>query len=236
MSMQNNGRRFNPRQKEESLLRHLDFVAKSRSASFEPGRDDWKAGALPTELPPHFRSYFNPKNQLCQRGSPCFVKNGATELANLAGGYALCARADGKSKLTIQAVTSSVRYLERFLDSEGLPTDVTQIWAGEIRAFIIYLQRKRCFSEHPCSRPQEKVLSSHSVNSYMRSIRAFWSWLIAEGIVDRTPFSVVKVPKAQKKVVNTFSGKQLEALLAAIDVSTAEGFRDYTLVLTLLDQ
>jgi len=128
-----------------------------------------------------------------------------------------------------------VRYLERFLDSEGLPTDVTQIWAGEIRAFIIYLQRKRCFSEHPCSRPQEKVLSSHSVNSYMRSIRAFWSWLIAEGIIDRTPFSIVKVPKAQKKVVNTFSGKQLEALLAAIDLSTAEGFRDYTLVLTLLD-
>ena len=92
MSMQNSGRRFNPRQKEEYLLRHLDFVAKSRSASFEPGRDDWKAGTLPTELLPHFRSYFSPKNQLCQRGSTCFVKNGATELDNLIGGYALCAR------------------------------------------------------------------------------------------------------------------------------------------------
>ena len=92
MSMQNNGRRFNPYQEEESLLRHLDFVAKSRRASFEPRRDDWKAGALPTELPPRFRSYFSPKNQLCQRGSTCFAKNGATELDNLIGGYALCAR------------------------------------------------------------------------------------------------------------------------------------------------
>jgi hypothetical protein len=61
MSMQNSGRHHTPHRKEEYLLRHLNFVAKSQNASFEPGDPDWKAGALPTELPPQIRSYFNLK-------------------------------------------------------------------------------------------------------------------------------------------------------------------------------
>ena len=69
----------------------------------------------------------------------------------------------------------------------------------------------------------------------MRSIKSFWSWLITEGIIERTPFSIVKVPKAQKKIINTFSVTQLKELLDTINVSTAEGFRDYTVILTLLD-
>ena len=92
MSWLKRGRHYNPHnphQQEESLLRPLNFVAKSQIVSYEPRGYDWKAGALPTELPPQIRSYFSPKNQLCQRGSTCFVKNGATELANLIGGYEL---------------------------------------------------------------------------------------------------------------------------------------------------
>jgi len=127
MNVRNGDHSPNFLQQEESLLSHPNFVAKSRSASFEPGGLAWKAGTLPAELLPRFHSYFSPKNQLCQKGSPCFVKNGGTQLSNLIGGYALCAQAEGKSPKTIKAVTSSVRYLERFLDSEGLTADINLI-------------------------------------------------------------------------------------------------------------
>jgi len=77
-----------------------------------------------------------------------------------------------------------VRYLEEFLRSEGLPTDVTRIGLGEIRAFILYLQRKKCFSGHPLNKTQERGLSGHTINCYLRSVRAFWSWLVLEEIID----------------------------------------------------
>jgi len=82
-----------------------------------------------------------------------------TDLGYLIAGYSLCARSERKSKNTIDIVINSVRYFEGFLQSEGLPTDVTGIGVGEIRAFILYLQQKRCFSNHPFSRPQERELS-----------------------------------------------------------------------------
>jgi integrase/recombinase XerD len=170
--------------------------------------------------------------------SACFVKNAQrspTDLANLSAGYRLCAKSEGKSKSTIDIVTSSIRYFEQFLISDGMETDVTLITAREIRAFILYLQRKSCFSEHPYIQPRQHGLSSHTVHCYLRSVRAFWSWLADEEIIHDNPFHRVKLPRVTKKVIPTFSPSQLQGLLSAINTSTDEGFRDYAMILTLLD-
>jgi site-specific recombinase XerD len=108
-------------------------------------------------------------------------------------GYRLCAATEGKSKNTIDIVASSINYLADFLYSEGLSTDVLEISHREIRAFILYLQRKRCFSSHPHDSPQDRGLSSHTVHCYLRSIRAFWSWLVEEEIVDDTHFTQLAI-------------------------------------------
>jgi len=113
---------------------------------------------------------------------------------------------EGKSDKTIAIVASSVRYLEEFLRSEGLATDVTHIGPTEIRAFILYLQQKRCFSGHPLNKTQERGLSGHTINCYLRSIRAFWSWLVSEEIIETNPLARVKIPKPPRKVIPTLSG------------------------------
>jgi len=61
--------------------------------------------------------------------------------------YGLCARGEGKSQKSIEIVTRSVSYLERFLDSAGMPADVATIGHDDIRAFALYLQRKPCFAD-----------------------------------------------------------------------------------------
>jgi site-specific recombinase XerD len=164
-----------------------------------------------------------------------FAPGKSTELSHLLAGYRLCAKSEGKSKNTIDIVASSINYLANYLYSEGLPTDVLEITHTEIRAFILYLQRKRCFSHHPYSRPQDRPLSSHTVHCYLRSIRAFWSWLVEEEIVDENPFHRVKLPKVISKITPTFSPEQLHCLVSVIDTSTPEGYRDYTIIITLLD-
>ena len=49
------------------------------------------------------------------------------------------------------------------------------------------------------------------------------------------PFAKVRIPKAPQKVIPTFSESQIQALLGVIHTPTPVGFRDWTMVLTLLD-
>jgi site-specific recombinase XerC len=94
---------------------------------------------------------------------------------------------------------SSVRYLGEFLYAQGLSTDVADIGANEIRMFRVHLQQKNRFSSHPYAKSQQGKLSGHTVSCYLRSLRAFWSWLVSEGIVDSNPFHKVKIPKPPRK-------------------------------------
>jgi site-specific recombinase XerD len=128
-----------------------------------------------------------------------------------------------------------VRYLISFLNSSCLTTNAGEIGPDEIRAFVIHLQNKKCFSGHPFSRPQERGLSSYTINCYLRSIRAFWSWLLSEGIVDYNPFTRVRLPRTQQKIIPTLSEDQILRVLSVIDMDTTEGFRNCAIVLTLLD-
>jgi site-specific recombinase XerD len=125
--------------------------------------------------------------------------------------------------------------LAGFLSSGGISTDVIQISRHEIRAFILYLQQRRCFSGHRFNHVQDRVITGHSINCYLRSFRIFFSWLVSENIIAANPFDQVKIPRPPRKVIPTFSNFQIQQLLNVIDSSTADGYRDYTIILTLLD-
>jgi site-specific recombinase XerD len=174
-------------------------------------------------------------SQQGKQGKQAAPATSATDLERLLQGYRLFAKTEGKSERTIAIVVSSVTYLERFLSSEGLPTDAALIGPSEIRAFILHLLHKRCFSCHRFTKPQDKGLSGHTINCYLRSVRSFWSWLASEGLVSSHPFDKLKIPKAPRKVIPTFVEAQIGQLLGTIDISTPEGYRDQAIILTLLD-
>jgi site-specific recombinase XerD len=168
-------------------------------------------------------------NRIVQRQSR------ATQLDNLIQGYRLYAQTEGKSPKTITITTTAVTTFRHFLETNRFPTDVTEIGARELREFILYLQRVRAFEHHPFTRPQNRGLSGHATNCYLRAIRAFWSWLVREEIIPLNPFAKVRIPRPPKKVIPAFSESQIQALLAMMNTSTPLGFRDWTAILTLLD-
>lgn len=53
--------------------------------------------------------------------------------------------------------------------------------------------------------------------------------------MEYNPFERVKIPRPPRKVIPTFSDSQIQELLNAIGAGTPEGYRDHTIVLTLLD-
>ncbi|MFH0914365.1 MAG: hypothetical protein V1849_03645, partial [Chloroflexota bacterium] len=151
-----------------------NFVSNPCSPSFDGRQFAWEASTLPLSYTRSIRIYSNPKICSCKGGVLASSKSG-TDIGSLLHGYQLCSATEGKSPNSLAIVTRSVTYLYNFLCSNGLSTDVTQIGAGELRTFILYLQQKRCFSNHPYSKAQQRGLSGHTINTYMRSIRAFGS-------------------------------------------------------------
>jgi integrase/recombinase XerD len=162
-------------------------------------------------------------------------KSHSTELNNLIEYDLFCGQAEGKSQKTIDLTALALSKLKRFLAESHLPTDARMIGSDDIRAFILHLQGSKRFANHPYAKRQERGLSGLSINCYLRAIRAAFNRWVDEGLLERSPFERVKVPKAPKKVIPTFSEQQLDAFFRAIDTSTPEGFRDYTLFLLYLD-
>jgi integrase/recombinase XerD len=113
--------------------------------------------------------------------------------------------------------------------------DITSISHHHIRSFILHLQQKRRFSGHRFNLVQDKGLSGHTINCYLRSLRIFFSWLVSEDVIDNNPFDRVKIPRPPRKVIATFSDSQIQQLLNTIDTGTAEGYRNLTIIVTLLD-
>jgi len=146
--------------------------------------------------------------------------------------YSICAKAEGMSPKTVSGVSDAIRYFTRFL---GGDIDLEDVTASELRRFIIALQQRKAFSGHRFTRTQERGLSPDSIASYVRAIKSFFSFLEREGLMAENPIKKVKTPKTPRKVMPTFSEQDIEKLLAQPNKRTNEGYRDYVVMLTLLD-
>jgi integrase/recombinase XerD len=113
--------------------------------------------------------------------------------------------------------------------------DISSITADDLRRFIITLQNTGKFREHPFNRPQETRISALSIQTYCRGIKAFFSCLLREGLIEANPVANVRMPRTPTKVAPTFSEQEIQRLLASPDRKTYTGFRDYALMLTYLD-
>ncbi|HEY95028.1 MAG TPA: tyrosine-type recombinase/integrase [Dehalococcoidia bacterium] len=147
--------------------------------------------------------------------------------------YRICAQAEGKSPKTIRWITTSVSYFSDFLGPDR--QDIDELTGNDLRYFIIDLQQKPKFLNHPYNNPQQENISAQSIETYARGIRAFFSYLYREELIKNNPMQKVKMPKVPKITVPTFSQKEIETLISQPDKKTDTGFRDYALLLAFID-
>jgi len=155
-----------------------------------------------------------------------------TTLSDALAAYRICAKAEGKSPKTIRFILQSVSYFGAFLGENQNLIDIT---ANDLRRFIIALGDVHKFSNHPFNKPQTAKLSPQSIQTYCRGIKTLFSYLQREELIEHNPMEKVRMPRAPKKIVPTFSEKDIEKLLSQPNKSTDVGFRDYVIMLTFLD-
>ena len=156
-------------------------------------------------------------------------------LVRLIESYALCLSTEGKSTKTIVWYIANLIRFAKFLSNNHLPESVTDIGKQEARQFISHLQTEVTRWEGNSSIHDDGRLSAYSVQGYARTIKAFWTWLADEGYITRNPMTSLKLPNTPRKVISTFSQEQVQKTLSAIDKKSSHGFRNYTMILLLLD-
>jgi integrase/recombinase XerD len=155
-----------------------------------------------------------------------------TTLSDALAANRIWAKAEGKSPKMVRFAVQSVGYFGAFLDGDPNPVD---IGANDLRRFIIALGDVHKFSNHPYNKPLAARLSPYSIQTYCRGVKTFFSYLLREELIEHNPMEKVRMPRAPKNVVPTFSERDVERLLSQPDKSTDVEFRDYVILLTFLD-
>jgi integrase/recombinase XerD len=157
------------------------------------------------------------------------------DLQTLIDGYRLYCQAGGKSPHTIRWYMGKLGVFQEYLERQD-ELEVEKLTPQAIRAFVVHLQTEvRADERNPHKPARPEPLSPQTVQGYVRVLKAFFSWATREGLVQDNPTARVEVPKAPRMVVPTFTQAQIEAFLSVIDRSKPTGYRDYCIVLTLLD-
>lgn len=127
------------------------------------------------------------------------------------------------SEHTIKYYRNELLSFRSILEAQDLPTDPDKITLKIIKENVILYMMER----------QNRKESS--INSRLRAIRAFFNFLDREAMITANPVKDLSLIKQKKEVIQTFSRDQVRAILRQPDQSTFTGFRDYTIMLLLLE-
>lgn len=157
------------------------------------------------------------------------MKNSNLELESLIQGFQLSCQTEGKSPRTVEWYTSFLARFLCFLKLKGLPTQLNQLDRKHFKIFIQYLQTE---AKTPYS---SKPLSGFTVQGYVRTLKAFFSWATREDYLESNPMAKIPVPKAATKLINTFQSEQITKLAASCQQEQFNGCRNLTMLLLMLD-
>ena len=124
----------------------------------------------------------------------------------------------GLSENTITSYKTDVLTLMRFLEVHKIVISPIQIDASVIQQFIYQ---------------EAKEKSAHSQSRRISGLKSFFKYLVFEKYRDDLPTQWLEAPKLGRKLPDTLSVEEVEKMLAAIDLSKAEGHRNKALLETL---
>ena len=130
-------------------------------------------------------------------------------------------------------------------ETEGI-TQVEQIKEGNIRRYIIELQtrgkytfysRKNSQAENEAKRRRDynDQITNVTINNYLRNIRPFFSWLLEEEIIAKSPLAKVKELPQQRTAREYLSDDAVKRLLKSMDTSYFPEHRDKLVMMIMLD-
>lgn len=124
----------------------------------------------------------------------------------------------GLSKNTIDNYTFDIERLMAYLEQNHVVVSPIQISEEQVQQFIYAL------SKEVNPRSQSRIISG---------LKSFFSYLIFEDYRTDNPMELIEAPRIGRKLPDTLAVAEIDALIAAIDLSKAEGERNRAMLETL---
>ena len=134
-------------------------------------------------------------------------RRAGTTLQRAIADYLLDHEGGNSSLKTLQWHQTALGLLRSFLEQERSVTLVGEVDAPDINAWFAYMRKT------PGSRGQPR--SERTIQTYARSARAFFHWLVRRETIERSPFDRVVFPKVGKPLIRTIEPEEFERLLLA---------------------
>ncbi|MFC1871410.1 tyrosine-type recombinase/integrase [Chloroflexota bacterium] len=158
----------------------------------------------------------------------------AHKLSELIEYYEVCNRAEGKSPKTISWYSANLKSFRNYVKSRHLPDSLDTIDTKLLREYVLYLMKRTRYDGHPYTPAKTELLSSATIHGHVRTLRAFFNWLVVEGLSQNNHAKDLKPPKVSRKVVSTLSDEEIGAILNTFSTSPSDA-RNQTLFMILLD-
>jgi site-specific recombinase XerD len=121
--------------------------------------------------------------------------------------YLLDHEGGNSSDKTLQWHRTALGLLRIFLEEERGITLVGEVDAPDINAWFASMRKTQT--------SRGKVRSERTIQTYARSARAFFHWLVRRETIERNPFDRVVFPKVGKPLIWTIEPEEFERLLIA---------------------
>jgi len=123
------------------------------------------------------------------------------------------------SNNSIDAYLSDIAKLRQFFEIKEREVSPTKVTQADLIDFLEFIN--------------ELGMSAYTQARMVSGLKAFFKFLVYEEVIEKNPASLIEGPKLGRKLPDTLDLPDIEALFAAIDLSTPEGQRNRTMLETL---
>jgi integrase/recombinase XerD len=123
------------------------------------------------------------------------------------------------SPKTVEAYLRDVKKFAHFLSTKSDKVDEQLLKTASLKDFQDYLQQ--LFKEDTKTTSQARVVSS---------LKAFYRFLQYEKVIEQNPTELLEAPKIGRMLPEVLSVAEIEAIIAAIDLSKPEGHRNKAII------
>ena len=162
-------------------------------------------------------------------------QEGRHTLPRLIEYYEVCNKAEGKSPKTVSWYSSNLKCFHQYLRSRHLPDSIGKIDTRLLREYLIYLRKRDSYEGHPYTPAQHQPLSAATIHGHVRTLRAFFSWLVREELVQVNPAIGIKPPRTARKVITTLSDQEIRSIMNILNTRVACDGRNQTILMMLID-
>ena len=123
------------------------------------------------------------------------------------------------SKNSVEAYDDDLTKLKHFIEFSGKNTKPEEVNLTDLQGFVQWVN--------------ELGMSARSQSRILSGLRTFYKYLLIDDIIDSDPTALLESPKVGRKLPVVLSIEEIDALLAIIDMSKAEGRRNRAILETL---